>query len=323
MRPSIPLHEQGAGQFRTLVHRAGPGVYGRGPRQVSPGIGPGRDVGTRCVERSGRRGVRPMDGTDASRLEGVAGVARRRPSTNAGNRRGAQGGRSAAAADQEGARPQRALQRLVGRVAQRGEVAHLAAGARLGLAVEVEPTPAPPALRAQAAASSPEVAHRFTIAAGRSSSVEPSGSPQTARTCCSNWLTTQASSVQCPELCGRGAISLTSTRRRAVTNISTASTPTYAERRPRCACATRRASSATAGGDAGRGRSRRRGCASRWTFSAAGEARRPAAGRARRSPRPRREAHPRLEDVRLAAPTRRRPAAASAGSRITTWPLPS
>ncbi len=37
---------------------------------------------------------------------------------------------------------------------------------------------------------------------------------------------TQASIVQCPELCGRGASSLTSTSPAWVTNISTASTPT-------------------------------------------------------------------------------------------------
>ena len=42
-------------------------------------------------------------------------------------------------------------------------------------------------------------------------STEPSGSPHKARTNCSNWLVTQASIVQCPELCGRGASSLTST----------------------------------------------------------------------------------------------------------------
>ena len=53
------------------------------------------------------------------------------------------------------------------------------------------------------------------MAAGRSSSVEPSGRPQTARSCCSNWLVTEASNVRCPELCGRGASSLTSRRRRA------------------------------------------------------------------------------------------------------------
>ena len=40
-------------------------------------------------------------------------------------------------------------------------------------------------------------------------STEPSGRPQIARTSCSNWLVTQASIVQWPELCGRGASSLT------------------------------------------------------------------------------------------------------------------
>ena len=44
--------------------------------------------------------------------------------------------------------------------------------------------------------------------------------------CSSNWLAGQASIVQWPELCGRGAISFTSTRPLLSTNISTASNPT-------------------------------------------------------------------------------------------------
>ena len=48
------------------------------------------------------------------------------------------------------------------------------------------------------------------MAAGRSNSVEPNGKPHTARSCCSNWLVTQASKVRCPELWGRGASSLIS-----------------------------------------------------------------------------------------------------------------
>ena len=46
------------------------------------------------------------------------------------------------------------------------------------------------------------------MAAGASISVQPSGRPQTARSCCSNWLVMQASMVRWPELCGRGASSL-------------------------------------------------------------------------------------------------------------------
>ena len=57
---------------------------------------------------------------------------------------------------------------------------------------------------------------RLTIAAGMTRSVGPSGKPHRARTCCSNWLVTPASIVKCPELCGRGAISLTSSRPSAV-----------------------------------------------------------------------------------------------------------
>ena len=57
----------------------------------------------------------------------------------------------------------------------------------------------------------------------------PSGSPQIARTSSSNWLTAQASIVQWPELCGRGASSLTRSRPSRVTNISTASRPDQPE----------------------------------------------------------------------------------------------
>ena len=60
---------------------------------------------------------------------------------------------------------------------------------------------------------------------GRICIVDPSGSPHTARTCCSNWLVTHASKVKCPELCGRGAISLTSRRPSVVRKNSTQSTP--------------------------------------------------------------------------------------------------
>src|SRR5690606_26163667 len=42
--------------------------------------------------------------------------------------------------------------------------------------------------------------------------VSPSGRSRTARRCCSNWLVTALSMVQCPELWGRIASSLTSTR---------------------------------------------------------------------------------------------------------------
>ena len=52
------------------------------------------------------------------------------------------------------------------------------------------------------------------------------GQPATARMCCSNWLTMQASSVQWPELCTRGAISFTSRAPSRATNNSTVKTPT-------------------------------------------------------------------------------------------------
>ena len=67
---------------------------------------------------------------------------------------------------------------------------------------------------------------RFTIAVGRNEPVAPNGRPQTARTCCSNWLVTQPSIVQCPELCGRGASSLMINSPSLCKNISTARSPT-------------------------------------------------------------------------------------------------
>ena len=54
--------------------------------------------------------------------------------------------------------------------------------------------------------------------------VLPSGRSQMARKWFSNWLVTQPSMVQCPELCTRGAISL-ATRRPLTTKNSMASTP--------------------------------------------------------------------------------------------------
>ena len=67
---------------------------------------------------------------------------------------------------------------------------------------------------------------QFTIAATPRASVEPSGSPSTARTWFSNWLVTAPSIVQCPELCTRGAISFASSAP-PTSNSSTARTPTW------------------------------------------------------------------------------------------------
>ena len=77
---------------------------------------------------------------------------------------------------------------------------------------------------------------RFFITASACRVAGGSGRPAIERICSSNWLTGQASIVQWPELCGRGAISFTSTRAVASTNISTASSPTRSS-----AAATRRA----------------------------------------------------------------------------------
>ena len=64
------------------------------------------------------------------------------------------------------------------------------------------------------------------MAAGRIRSVDPSGNPHTARTCCSNWLVTAASKVRWPELWGRGANSLTINSPSVLRKNSTHSTPT-------------------------------------------------------------------------------------------------
>ena len=86
-----------------------------------------------------------------------------------------------------------------------------------------------------------------------------------ARMCSSNWLAGQASIVQWPELCGRGAISLTSTRPSRSTNISTASSPTRSSAsatRRAIACACRSTDSGMRAGASVRSR-----IWSRWRFS--------------------------------------------------------
>ena len=90
-----------------------------------------------------------------------------------------------------------------------GDVAHLAAGARFALAVDVEVRAGlGDAARASGCTSSPI---RLSITAPRPARpVEPGGRPQMARMCCSNCEVTAPSMVQWPLLCTRGAISLTS-----------------------------------------------------------------------------------------------------------------
>ena len=85
-----------------------------------------------------------------------------------------------------------------------------------------EPDPARPQIVRDAlrlARAGHLIERRFdTLSGGEQARVQlarvlaPSGSPHTARTCCSNWLVVNASIVRCPELCGRGAISFTSSR---------------------------------------------------------------------------------------------------------------
>ena len=92
---------------------------------------------------------------------------------------------------------------------QPGDVAHLAARAA------ARPCRRDGAWRSGSSSASRQFSTsspiRFFITASEWRSGEPSGRPQIARTSCSNWLVMQASIVQWPELCGRGASSLTST----------------------------------------------------------------------------------------------------------------
>ena len=81
---------------------------------------------------------------------------------------------------------------------------------------------------------------------GRTCAVLPSGSPAITRACCSNWLQSAASSVQWPELCGRGAISLASSRPSSSTKNSMHRMPRYSSRSARLTAAAR-ACSASAG----------------------------------------------------------------------------
>ena len=63
------------------------------------------------------------------------------------------------------------------------------------------------------------------MAAGRTSSVDPSGRSQTERVCCSNWLVAQATSVAWKVLCGRGASSFTKSSPARVRKNSATSSP--------------------------------------------------------------------------------------------------
>ena len=74
-----------------------------------------------------------------------------------------------------------------------GEVPHLAP--RPGLAFAVEMHAGVPQLPGAPPPSSPS---RFTISASECRAPSPSGQPQIARTCCSNWSIRQAASVQWP-----------------------------------------------------------------------------------------------------------------------------
>ena len=199
-------------------------------------------------------------------------------------------------------------------------MAELAAGPRLGLAIEMRRHPA---RRDQGGpGASPAGPTRFRITASWWRAGSASGRPATARMCCSNWLARQASMVQWPELCGRGAISLPSSAPSGSRNISSASTPTRSERRRH----PRRMARAAA---AHRRRHARRGEAEVEDVVAVAVLHRVvdrerAVGAARRRwPRSRRRRARRLPGSAASAPAGRRPAAASSGRRSTSWPRPS
>ena len=108
-----------------------------------------------------------------------------------------------------------------------GDMAHLAARPRGGLAVEMHGGARHRQPVARSSSTSSPI--RLVISTRPWRIGLPSGQPAIARMCCSNCEIDAPSSVQWPELCTRGAISLTSTCgpcRPATTNISTASTPT-------------------------------------------------------------------------------------------------
>ena len=104
--------------------------------------------------------------------------------------------------------------RFLHRRGERGQVSHLAARAGLDLAVEMQldlrrsgrPPPSPARRRSTGRRAD------WPWPRDAAAPSTPAGSPHTARSCCSNWLVTEASKVRWPELCGRGASSLTSSR---------------------------------------------------------------------------------------------------------------
>ena len=117
--------------------------------------------------------------------------------------------RSRAAGPSAAAMPNSAGQRALRE--QPGDVAHLAPGPRLRLAVEMRDQPG----RRQHRRPQRHLLRADQVLHDRVGMARPpaaAAGPAMARICSSNWLAGQASIVQWPELCGRGAISLTSTR---------------------------------------------------------------------------------------------------------------
>ena len=120
---------------------------------------------------------------------------------------------AALAGDEGASRRQGAVKRGLGIGVKHRQVAHFSAGGWRPLAVKVKFDAGIERQRGIPARLSarlfPQVAEQIDHRRRHQQVGRPRGNPHNARTCCSNWLVTAASIVRCPELWGRGAISLT------------------------------------------------------------------------------------------------------------------
>ena len=184
---------------------------------------------------------------------------------------------------------------------------------------------ASPASAAHRSTSSPS---RFIISIRPRRIGLPSGQPATARMCCSNCDTEAPSMVQWPELCTRGAISLTSTAC-PVPSAHDEHLDRRARRHSRAPRAMRRGdarapAAATAGVTRGRHARAAAGCGPRCSFSVTSKHGDLAVAPARRDHRNLAlERHEGLEDRRLAAESLERRGRIAAVARSCVWPLPS
>ena len=153
--------------------------------------------------------------------------------------------------------------------------------------------------------------------------VAPSGQPAIARICCSNCETAQASMVQWPELCTRGAISLTSSLSPASSSTRNISAPSRRHNRDRPSCRI----SMPAPPRRSRRQSRpappiAQDAAPVMVFGDVVGSEVAVAGRAPHHRNLGRERHEGFEDGRR-APMPANAAAGSSPAAITAWPLPS